>query len=261
MSETKAIAVQNKPNLISRPEVNLRKSDFEVLIQQKGYDVWHDHAVKCPCSSKDGGSNQSSCKNCGGAGWLYINRTLTRMVIQSMNVTTKLKEWSEERTGTANITARDVDRLSFMDRVTLLDSESEHSQVVFLHKQPDTDFLYGTTRYDIVEEYSVFLFDTVSTPLIKLEKGVDYTVDRNQIKLLAIEDGDIENPSISIRYTHRAEYTVLDLPRDVMVSTIKDECDNTLKDVQFPLSAVARKTHYMLDRHDYENDNLIDNSF
>lgn len=261
MSETRSITVQLPPNAIGKPEVNLIKSDFDILIEQKGYDVWHDHAIKCPCSSKSGVSPQSSCRNCGGAGWFYVNRTKTRVVLQSMNINTKGKEWSEERLGTANITARAEDRLSFMDRITLLDSESEHSQVIFLKKQPDSNEMYGTLRYDLIETYAIFLFNSTDTKHTLLVEGVDYTIDRNQVKLIGREWGTITDPTISVRYKHRAEYTVLDLPRDIMVSTIRDESTNKLKDVQFPISAVARRSHYMIDRNNYENDNLLDNSF
>jgi hypothetical protein len=261
MADQKAITVQTPASIVGKPDVNLVKSDFDALIEQKGYDVWHDHAIKCPCASKNGASPQSSCKNCGGSGWFYINRTKTRIVLQSMNVNTQQKEWSEERLGTANITARSEDRLSFMDRLTLINSESEHSQVVFLEKQPDTNKLYGTLRYNPVEVYSIFLYQGVNTPHKLLEKDVDYNIDRNQIKLVNIEYGSVANPTISVRYRHNAEYTVLDLPRDVMVSTIKDPCTNEKKDVQFPISAIGRRSHYMLDRNDYTNDNLLDNSF
>jgi len=261
MADEKAITKQVPPSLIQKPEVNMVKSDFDALIQQKGYDVYHDHAVKCPCSSKDGAAPQPTCQNCGGSGWFYVNRIKTRMVFQSMNVNTKLKEWSQERLGTVNITARSEDRISFMDRLTLIDSESEHSQVVFLKKQPDTTKLYGTLRYNPIEFYSVFLYKGVSQKHQLLIEGVDFTVDRNQIKLLLIDDGDMANPTISIRYKHQAEYTVLDLPRDVMVATIKDECTRKNKDVQFPISAVGRRSHYMIDRNNYNNDNLLDNSF
>ena len=261
MSDSKPITVQTPPSLIGKPEVNLSKSDFDALIEQKGYDVWHDYAIKCPCVSKDGTSPQSNCLNCGSAGWFYVNRTKTRMVIQSMNINTNLKEWSEIKLGTANITARAEDRLSFMDRITLLDSESEFGQVIFLKKQPDTNKVYGTLRYDPVDIYSVFLFTSTSSKHQLLVKDVDYTVERNQIKLLKLNYIVGAEPTISVRYKHRAEYTVLDLPRDIMVSTIKDPCTKQRKDVQFPISAVGRRSHYMIDRNDYTNDNLLDNSF
>ena len=261
MADQKPITVQTPPNIIGKPEITLDKSDFDALIEQKGYEVFHDHAIKCPCSSKNGAANQSTCKNCGGAGWFYVNRTKTRMVFQSMNVNTKLKEWSEERLGTANITARAEDRLSFMDRITLLNSESEHSQVIFLQKQPDTNLLYGTLRYDPIAFYSVFLYKSVTEKHQLLIEGTDFTVDRNQIKLLNIIAGSISNPTISVRYKHRGEYTILDLPRDIMVSTIKDECTNEDKEVQFPISAIGRRSHYLPDRNDFTNDNLNDNSF
>jgi len=260
MADQKPITIQTPPNVVGKPQVNLVKSDFDALIEQKGYDVYHDHAIKCPCASKDGASPQSSCKNCGGSGWFYINRTKTRMVLQSMNVNTKLKEWSEERLGTANITARSEDRLSFMDRLTLIDSESEHSQVIFLEKQPDTNQMYGRLRYDPIEAYSVFLYVGVEDKHQLLVEGTDYVIERNMIKTLNIAYGSIEHPTISVRYKHKAEYTILDLPRDVMVSSIKD-CSGKAKDVQFPISAIGRRSHYMPDRNGYSNDTLLDNSF
>lgn len=261
MSESRSIAQQTPPSLIAKPEVRFRKSDFEALIEQKGYDVWHDKAIKCPCSSSSGAANQSSCKNCGGSGWFYINRTKTRMVIQSMNNNTQLKEWTEAKLGTANITARDVDRLSFMDRITVLDSEAEHSQVLYLQKQPDTNQLYGSLRYNPTKVYCIFLYQGESVLHKLLKEGVDYTINRNQIKLLGLPYNTITNPSISIRYTHMAEYTVLDLPRDIMVSQIKDPSTSRSKDVQFPISAIGRRSHYLMDRNNYYDNDLLDNSF
>lgn len=261
MADQKPLISQTPPSLVAKPQVRLNKSNFEALIEQKGYRVWHDKAIKCPCSSKSGSSPQSNCRSCGGAGWFYVNRTLTRMVVQSMNLNSGYKEWSEEKLGNANITARDVDKLSFMDRITLLDSETEYSQVLFLQKQPDQNKLYGNLRYDPTKIYCIFLYTSVNTKPILLVEAIDYEVERNKIKLLKLSTS-LEEPTISVRYTHRAEYTIIDLPRDIMTSQIKDPVDSSRsKDVQFPLSAIGRRSHYMLDRSDYSNDNLFENSF
>lgn len=261
MADGKPITVdQSLETTGNKPSVRLVKSDFDVLIDEKGVDVWHDHAIKCPCSSKNGAPPQSTCKNCNGSGWLYVNRLSTRMVIQSMNVDTKLKEWSSERRGTAKITARAETRLTFMDRITILNSESEHSEVLFLKDKPDdAPNMYGTLKYNPVEIYAVFLFIKTSTKLRLLKKDVDYEVERNQIRTINL--GSIENPTLSVRYRHRAEYTVLDLPRDVMVSTEKDKCAGTDSEKQFPISAMARRSHYVIDRDNYSNNDLLDNSF
>ena len=97
MADNKPITIQTPPNTVGQPSVQLVKNDFDVAIEKKGYRVYHDKASKCPCASKNGGAPQSNCKNCGGSGWFYINRTRTRMVVQSMNINTTNKEWSEER--------------------------------------------------------------------------------------------------------------------------------------------------------------------
>jgi hypothetical protein len=93
MADEKTPITQTPPSLIQKPEVNMVKSDFDALIEQKGYDVYHDHGVKCPCSSKEGVPAQSSCQNCGGAGWFYINRVKTWLVFLSLNANTKLITW------------------------------------------------------------------------------------------------------------------------------------------------------------------------
>lgn len=257
----KPITVTPPVSLAGKPEVLLFKSDFEALLQQKGYDVYHDRALRCPCKPKKGGDAQSTCLNCGGSGWLYINRHKTRMVIQSMNIDTKYKEWSEERLGSARITARDVDQLAFMDRLTLINAEAVYSQVLHPKKDPGNTYFYSTTRYNIKRVKDIFLFKGVGVALQKLEEVTDYTIIRNQIRLNVSFSNEVA-PTITTRYIHEPEFTILDLSRDIMYSTIRDVCSTTGKrDVAFPISAVARRSHYMPDRGDFEDDDLIDNSY
>lgn len=257
----KPITVTPPPSTAGKPDVNLDKSDFEALIEQKGYDVYHDRALKCPCKPRSGGDAQSSCKNCAGSGWLYINRHETRMVIQSMNIETKYKEWSEERLGSARITARDIDQLAFMDRITLINAEAVYSQVLHPKKEPGDAYFYATARYNVKRIRDIFLFKGVGVSLQKLDETTDYTLVRNQIRLNASFNAEV-NPTITVRYIHEPEFTVLDLSRDLMYSTIKDKCSTEgKKEVAFPISAVARRSHYMPDRGDFEDDDLIDNSY
>jgi len=258
---SKGIIVQTPPNTEGKPEVNLVKSDFDAAIEQKGYDVYHDHAIKCPCSSRDGVAAQSNCKNCGGGGWFYVNRTQTRMIVQSMNVTTQYREWSEERIGTSSITARAEDRLSFMDRIILLDSESDYSQVIFLKKQPTSNKLYGVLRYQPIYTYSVFMYKSIHEKHILLVEGEDYIIEDRMIKTLDLEEGDVSEPTISIRYRHNVEYTIVDLQRDVMVQREKEKCTGATVPAQFPIYAVGRKSHYLLDSDNFQGTKLLDNSF
>jgi len=257
----KPITITPPPSLVGKPSVNLEKSDFEALIEQKGYDVYHDRALKCPCKPRSGGDAQSTCKNCGGSGWIYINRHETRMVIQSMNIDTKYKEWTEERLGSARITARDIDQLAFMDRITLINAEAVFSQVLHPKKEPGNAYFYATTRYNIKTIKYIFLFKGVGLVLQRLNETTDYTLVKNQIRLNASFSSEV-NPTITVRYIHEPEFTVLDLSRDLMYSTIKDKCTTTgKKEIAFPISAVARRSHYMPDRGDFEDDDLLDNSF
>ena len=95
-------------NLITTPPANVdtttrvdfNKPSFEKLIYQKGLDVVWEQAIHCPCKD-DEAANQglSSCKNCGGTGWVFINPEETKMIIHSMNLNTRYKEWSMEKLG------------------------------------------------------------------------------------------------------------------------------------------------------------------
>ena len=104
--------VAQKPNLLNQPNSFFRKGDFEALIQMKGYDLELSKACKCPCMTAENHA-LPSCTNCNGYGWFFINPIMTRGLLSSINLNTKFKEWSEELLGTAALTLREGQRISF----------------------------------------------------------------------------------------------------------------------------------------------------
>lgn len=263
MARDKTIVRQQAPSLVGQPQVDFRKNDFEALIEQKGYRVYKESSVSCPCAdNKNGNHPLSSCKNCGGSGYVFINKTETRMVITSMNVNNQYKEWSEERIGTAAITARDVDKLSHMDKITLADGMSEFSEL--LHPQiieiNTFNKLIGFTFYDIEDIEAIFLFDGGSNKLKLLTNITDYTYQYNRI-VLDDQYNSLNNPTLSVRYKHRPQFLVIDIPRDIMNSPVLNKVTGQVEDLTFPIHAIARRAHYVLDQENYAGNRVFDNSF
>ena len=263
MSRNKTITRQQAPNLSGQPQVDFRKADFEAAIEQKGYRVYHEKSIKCPCGDDTNGNHPlSSCKNCGGSGYNFVNKIETRMILSSMNIDTKYKEWSNERIGTAAITARDVDRISYMDKITLADSMSEFSQI--LHPQiieiNSFDKLVAFTFYDIEEIEAVFLFEGAGQKLKLLKNITDYTYQYNRI-VLDDQYSSLDNPTISVRYKHKPQFLVIDIPRDIMNSPIVNKETGRLEEVALPLHAIGRRSHYVIDQENYLGNRIFDNSY
>lgn len=263
MSRNKPITRQQAPNLSGQPQVDFRKNDFDAAVEQKGYRVYHEQNINCPCGDDTNGNQPlSSCQNCGGSGHVFINKTQTRMIITSMNVDTQHKEWSEERIGTASITARDVDRLSYMDRITLIDGQSEFSQILHptIIEVNTFDKLVAFTFYDIEDIEAIFLFEGATNKLKLLENITDYTYQYNRI-VLDDQYNSLINPTISVRYKHKPQFLVIDIPRDIMNSPVVNKTTGQIEELTFPIHAIARRAHYVLDQENYVGNRVFDNSF
>lgn len=257
---------QPAPSIENLPFADFKKDEFETLIQQKGYNVWHESAIKCPCrgDSESGHQPLSDCGNCGGSGWLFINRTKTKMVLHSMNNQTKNSEWSLEKLGTVSITARDVDEIGEMDRITVIEGESFYTENCLPNLVQGKIFSF--LAYEPINIKFVFLFTKSTEPLTILRDGFDFTIDKNKIildnkfkKYLTQDtEDDLNRLKISLRYTHRPVYHVLDIPRDVMLTNLDPILPQEV--IKMPIHAIGRRAHYVPGVEDLRNGTLFDNS-
>jgi hypothetical protein len=244
----------------TRGRVDLDKGDFDTIIEQKGYDVYIDRAVKCPCRNVPDSQAQSSCKNCGGSGWVFFNRQASRMVVQGMGANTKYQEWSEIEAGTAKITAFNEIQLAFMDRITLTNGSSTHNQVVFCITHDSK--IKAKLTYDPIEITEIFLFEGTGVKLKFLVHETDFTVNDN---IITLDDTYIgvhttNDPlTLSVRYTHNPTYHIIDIPRDTMSSTVSQGGVETNQ--RMPVHAIARKSHYVLDEKNYGVSWLLNNDY
>ncbi|MFA5704660.1 MAG: hypothetical protein WC982_14245 [Advenella sp.] len=230
------------------------KGQFDALIENKGYPVVWERAIPCPCTKGDKNPPQSSCKNCEGTGWVFINPYEIKGIITSINKDTKYREWSVERIGTFAITVNSKHKLNFMDRITVLGSKSVHSERALVKKIQDKYFI--RTIYPIVDILDIFKLESVYKKLKLLEFGVDYIFSGNQVIFNTLESGD----SISISYLHELQYHILDLNHDVRNTVVIDNYSRE-QNVELPISAIARRTHTVINSYEFIGDEIFNNSY
>lgn len=265
----KQIQIASTPNMVNKPQPAFRKEELEVAIFSFGFYVLHEKAIKCPCKGLNT-NQQSNCKNCGGTGWAFINPTQTRMLLHSMNLSNQYKEWSEELTGTVSITARDVEELTTMDRITIMKTcNGEEMGAVFnevRHVREAGDDLFVFTTYNVLRVIYAGMFLSVNSPYIRLEEGVDFQFEENSNKILfgesvkeAFANNTAKDISITFRYKYLPQFHVIDVNREVSGSFTK--IGNVEKQITLPVHAVGRRAHYILDADNFEGGRIIDNSF
>ena len=251
------VVVQAAPSITTSPNAFFKKETFDGTIWAHGYDIIIETALRCPCKS-EGTDNLSSCRNCGSSGWVFLNKVKTKAILKSMNLNTQFKDWSETNMGNIAISVRDTDRIAFMDRITVLCSESIHTQNVY--PKPYNKILFSFLDYEVTEVEDCFLFYKADEPLMLLKQNEDYIIDGNKF-ILDNKFNGVENISISIRYTHASQFHVVDLPRDIMIASVKDPNTGQVKKSQMPISAVGRRAHYVLDAQNFKSDLIFDNSY
>jgi signal peptidase I len=182
-----------------------------------------------------------------------------------MNNLRKNSDIGEINRGTARITTRAIDRLSFMDRIILLDLEAYYSEILRplmyedeLVAYPIYEPLYVTDIYLYTGD--VIKLKPISSNLYKIN-GNCIIFDKSLLDLVEVKDVNQKNPdmSITIRYAYNPVYHVVDANRELM-RVRERNCaikDSVLKDM--PINVLARKAHYMFDNLTFGND-IFDNS-
>lgn len=264
------VTAYSTPPAAVNPRVGWDVERFETLIQTQGYDALIDRALRCPCCDRASGQAMSTCRNCGGRGWFFVDRTSTRLIAQHMDSKKRYDEWSEVNRGTASITTRGIDKLGFMDRIILTQLEEWFSETL----RPvlwDNEFV-AYPIYEPLEISNIFLFASDTAPLIPLSEDM-YTVQGNKIvfaaeivNLVDIEALDIQDVNqiplqITMRYSHYPVYHVIDMNRELMRVREGKLCgqgyDEYLR--QMPINVLARKAHYIFDNQKW-GETIYDNT-
>lgn len=262
---TYPVTAQTPPSVSSLPQPNWDVKKFDSLIYNNGYHTYIDRALRCPCIDKSNGQALSTCSNCLGRGWFFVDRRETKVVAQSMANIRRNSDTGEINRGTARITARAVDRLGFMDRIILLELIAYYTEV--LRPAYWGEELVAYPIYEPLEISNAYLFVGDSVKLHPLTSA-DYKIKGNKIvfkesilDLIEVSDVNQKQPdiSVSVRYSYHPVYHVLDANREL--TRVKEKncvfSDNTLKDI--PINVIARKAHYIFDAQIYGRE-LLDNT-
>lgn len=238
---------------------------FDSLIYNMGYDAYIEKALRCPCCDKATGQALSTCHNCLGRGWFFVDKRQTRVVAQSMENQRRNSQTGEINRGNARITARASDKLGFMDRVMLLDLTAWYTEL--LNPIEYEDELIAYPVYEPLEISNIYLYGGDNVKLIPLTPN-QYEISGNKIifdksleELVPAEDMNQKFPemTISIRYSYHPVYHIIDANRE-LTKVREKGCsfsDDNLR--QVPMLYVGRKAHYIFDAQKFNN-NAFENT-
>ena len=245
---------------LSAPRTDFELNEFEKIIVQKGRKVLFSKALQCPCKSRST-NQQSNCKNCGGSGWVFVNERETRMIVSGVAIVNEYKPWSEESRGVINISCSDDEQLTFMDKITLVDANAIYQEVLFFRKVNSQWFAFSS--YPIKKLLYGGLFVSVNSSLQRVTESQLQFGPKNVVKII---DGSLidsqatdDSVSLSVRYYHSPIYYVAEMKRETMQSFKYENEKETIQNL--PLSALARRAHYILDPTKFSGEGLLSNDF
>lgn len=237
------------------PAARWRVGDFNELIYSQGYDAFIDRALRCPCVDKTTGQALSTCKNCLGRGWFFVNRRETRLIAQSMDNKKRYENWSEVNRGIAKITTRAVDKLGFMDRVILMELEAYYSEI--LRPNMFEGELIAYPVYEPLEVTEIYLFTSDDQKLFPIPAEM-YSISGNKIvfdptleEYIEANTTDAVQMSVTIRYSYHPVYHIVDANRELMKVREGNCCFRDDQLTAMPNYALARKAHYIFDAQKY----------
>jgi hypothetical protein len=237
---------------------DFNKLEFDLTIKQKGYNVIYEAAYRCPCKSKTN-DHQSTCKNCGGGGWLWVNPTKTKMIMHSISDERKYQDVGREDLGAVQLTAFADNVLSLMDRITIVDGLTDNTDILYPVLNDAGTNMFAFTKYNIVGVDYLGLFVNTTTRLNQLLAPDDFTFHDNVIefdpKFNAYED-----MSVTVRYLHAPVYHVIDIARDTMRSTVVDG-QGKRSVINLPIHALGKRAHLIKESENYMGNRLLDNSW
>lgn len=257
--------VAQTPPSTDLPRVGWDIKKFDGLIWNNGYHAYVEKALRCPCVDKSNGQALSTCQNCLGRGWFFVDKRETRIISQGMNNIRRNSDIGEVNRGVARITTRAIDRLAFMDRIMLLDLEAYYSEIIrpIVWKSE----LIAYPVYEPIEVTNIYMYVGDSTKLEPIPEelyrisGNKIVFDESLIELVEVTDMNQKNPdiSVSIRYSYHPVYHVIDSNRELM--RVRERgcgfSDDILKDM--PINVLARKAHFIFDAQTFGKE-LFDNT-
>lgn len=230
------------------------RQDHDKLVSDEGYDILFEKSIKCPCKELDRNKTHTTCVNCYGSGWVFINATTTKSLILSQSKQLKFGLQGEVlNSGQISVTPLSGIIMTENDRITLLDS------IGVVSEQPrpylnDTGQVVLKFNYIIKSVETLFRFVSTSLPLQRIEEE-DYEIDGNTLKLNTdkFKSADV---TFSSRYFYNPQYIIVDIAKHVRNIHLADDF-GTLNQTVYPQLCIARLAHYTFN----QDENSIDNGW
>lgn len=247
------------PNLIAPPRADFEEFRYEQLVAQHGVDCLHEKALQCPCKSEQINA-LSSCKNCGGTGWIFVNAKNIRVVLQGMNYKRVEDIWSTLMNGLINISFLPEHEFSYYDRITRLNAKSVFSEIIDFEE--DSGDVFGFLSYSPIKIEHVALYQSASQKLLPLTED-QYEIENNMLSIKNItlpEFNKITAPlTATIRYSHHPTFNIIEVQREIVDKMKWNGKGEQIQEL--PGKAVARRTHQLEDLVNLRNGKLFDNSY
>jgi hypothetical protein len=158
-----------------------------------------------------------------------------------------------------------IDRVSFMDRITIVNNtkiknKSKFSDIVRVRDIDGSPFVF--LAYKPTDIIGIYAFNGSSNLLVKIP-STDYSISsvNPYVVNFTYDFSAISgfNGFLSIYYNHEIQYHVIDIPHDVRNSYVKDE-DGKEEQINLPINAYARKVHSVIDIANRDGTGVLDNS-
>lgn len=253
--------VPNVPvsNMVAPHRADFDERRYEQIVAQHGIDCTHEKALQCPCKSEQINA-LSSCRNCGGTGWFFVNAKTIRILIQGMSYKKIEDVWSSLMNGIINISYLPEHELSYYDRITRVNAKSIFSEIIDFEE--DDSKAFGFLSYPPKEIEHIALYQSDTQKLLPLNKD-QYVITNNRIDLINIAlpaFNKIETPlTATIRYSHAPTFNVIEVQRESFDKFKWDGAGEKLQEL--PGKAIARRTHQLDDLVKLRNGKLFDNSY
>lgn len=251
--------IQQTPSFVGEPQVYFTKGSHDKAIFAHGYWIVAERAVRCPCSSIGNGAS-STCQNCGGIGYFYINPIECQALITGINTNTEHKVWSPELIGTASITVENSQReaIEYYNRITLKDEYAVWSETLDVRTVGVDRFVFCT--YAPTQLLSAWVYQGDNLPLVKLTDIQCFVSPTNKYILKLSPDVVIYNGSLSVSYQHKLEYHIIDIPHAVRSSRIQEKT-GALGSNLLPKQGIGRLAHLIVgSKPNYDGSGVIDNN-
>jgi hypothetical protein len=249
------------PNIRSDLEgfdVPFDRDKFTKMIKSRGYDVTWEKATFCPFlkgpNPKDHDVNCRACTN----GFLYYGLQTTRMLIMSLGLAQQYFAYGHFESGKAQITAYPEFKVSFWDRVTLVNSRARHTERVMRQRSTLRD--KPKFKPLTVDHLCWAITDTTLGTAVQ---NTDFTVDTVTGEIVWVTNN---RPGADVWYSlvyfFRPTYIVLDTSHHVRDQRIPLPNGTSDPQYEFPVQVVGQMDRFIRDEgRDPSNESDVANPF